>query len=84
MTDAEGAGLVVYNARTSKLCRIESDFMKATNFSIIMEESSYPFNDTIHGLALIDRCKYLFVFCKKRKLFISELIIIHHITYYGF
>jgi len=62
MTDVEGGGLVVYNARTSKLCRLESDFMKATNFSIIVGDQTYPFNDTIHSLTIIDKSKYLFVF----------------------
>ncbi|KAL0117137.1 hypothetical protein PUN28_010168 [Cardiocondyla obscurior] len=53
MGDTEGAGLVVYNARNENLCRIESDFMKPTSWTIVVENQTYPFGDTMYGLTII-------------------------------
>ncbi|XP_011880236.1 PREDICTED: major royal jelly protein 3-like [Vollenhovia emeryi] len=58
MGDVEGAGLVVYNGRTAKMCRIESDFMKPTNNGFVLDNVSYPLTDTIYGLALIGESLY--------------------------
>lgn len=70
MGDVEGAGLVIYNAHTSKLCRVESDFMKSTNHTFIFEEQKHMLNDTIFGLSIIGKGKYLIFHSKKRRLFI--------------
>ncbi|XP_011880237.1 PREDICTED: major royal jelly protein 1-like [Vollenhovia emeryi] len=58
MGDVEGAGIVVYNARTSKMCRVESDFMKATDIHMVIDDLSIPFNDTIFGLTIIGENLY--------------------------
>lgn len=61
MGDTEGDGLVVYNGHTSKLCRIESDFMKSTNPDFVIANQSYPLLDGLYGLTIIGRGKYLFL-----------------------
>lgn len=62
----EGGGIVVYNGYTSKLCRIDSDFMKSTNEDIVLANHRYPNRDTIYGITIIGEGKYFF-FIQKRK-----------------
>ncbi|XP_011684683.1 PREDICTED: major royal jelly protein 1-like [Wasmannia auropunctata] len=58
MADVEGAGLIVHNGRTSKLCRVESDYMKPTEPDFVLANKRYSFGDTIYGLTLIGRDLY--------------------------
>jgi hypothetical protein len=59
MADSEGGGLVVYNGRTSKMCRVESDSMKIPpDPTIVIQNQTYYFSDTIHGMTIIGRSKY--------------------------
>nr|XP_012227139.1 PREDICTED: major royal jelly protein 1-like [Linepithema humile] len=58
MTDTEGYGLVVYNAKTSKLCRIESDFMIPTDVGFVIEGQSFIMADGIFSLTLINEDLY--------------------------
>lgn len=77
MADVEGAGLVVYNGRTSKMCRVESDFMKSpTDPNFVIANQSYYFPDTIYGLAIVDRGKYFFL-TKLVKRFTVRIEIVH-------
>ncbi|KYN18922.1 Major royal jelly protein 1 [Trachymyrmex cornetzi] len=48
--DVEGGGIVVYNGYTSKLCRIDSDFMKSTNEDIVVANHQYPNRNAIYDL----------------------------------
>ncbi|XP_028045780.1 major royal jelly protein 1 [Monomorium pharaonis] len=75
--DVEGAGLVMYNGPTSKMCRIESDFMKqAVDPYFIIANQSYLLPDTIYGLAIIGRDLYYATLtgCQIYKVDISKLI----------
>lgn len=59
MADVEGAGLIVYNGRTSKMCRVESDLMKMPpDPTFELTNETYLLADTIHGLAIIDTDLY--------------------------
>ncbi|XP_011706116.1 PREDICTED: major royal jelly protein 1-like, partial [Wasmannia auropunctata] len=55
MADVGGAGLIIHNGRTSKLCRVESDYMKPTEPDFVLANKRYRFGDTIYGLTLIGR-----------------------------
>lgn len=61
VADTKSFGLMIYNARTSKICRTESDFMKISNFSFMFENKNYSFEGiTIgtYGLTIIGKELY--------------------------
>ncbi|XP_018406493.1 PREDICTED: major royal jelly protein 1-like [Cyphomyrmex costatus] len=74
--DVEGGGLVVYNGYTSKLCRVESDFMKSTHEAIVLTNERYPNDDTVYGMTIIDEDLYYVPFAgsKMYKTKMSNLI----------
>ncbi|KYN06897.1 Major royal jelly protein 1 [Cyphomyrmex costatus] len=72
--DVEGAGLITYNGYTSKLCRVESDFMKQTDVDILLANKRYPTTDTIYGVTIIDLYYVPFAGSKMYKTKMSNLI----------
>jgi len=62
MGDVEGTGLIIYNGYTSKLCRVESDFMKPTDVDVLVANKRYPITDSTYGITTIGEGKYLFSF----------------------
>lgn len=76
--DTKSFGLMIYNARTSKICRTESDFMKNSNFGFIFQNKNYSFEGiTIgtYGLTIIGKGKYLFFYSKKESIFLLYKLI---------
>lgn len=67
MGDVVGVGLIVYNARTSRLCRVESDFMKPTQPDFEIANHHYRLGDIIYGVTIIGTGKY-FISNKKKRL----------------
>ncbi|XP_067210014.1 major royal jelly protein 3-like [Linepithema humile] len=53
--DSEGYGLVVYNANTSKFCRIETVFMKPIDTTFTIANQSFSLADGIVGMTVIDK-----------------------------
>jgi hypothetical protein len=57
MSDADGYGLAVYNANTSKLCRIETVFMRPTDTLFTVANQSYHLTDGIEPMTIIHNGK---------------------------
>nr|XP_012227140.1 PREDICTED: major royal jelly protein 1-like [Linepithema humile] len=53
MGDADGYGLGVYNANTSKVCRIETPFMRPIDTLITVANQSYHISDGIEPMAIV-------------------------------
>lgn len=55
MGDANGYGLAIYNANTSKLCRIETPFMRSTVSDTLftVANQSYYIMDGIEPMAIV-------------------------------
>ncbi|XP_012063001.1 PREDICTED: major royal jelly protein 1-like [Atta cephalotes] len=76
MGDVEGTGLIIYNGYTSKLCRVESDFMKPTDVDVLVANKRYPITDSTYGITTIGEDLYYVPFAgsKMYKTKISNLI----------
>ncbi|XP_018310272.1 major royal jelly protein 3 [Mycetomoellerius zeteki] len=54
ISDVVGSGLVVYDSSKDSLCRVESDFMRATDYiNITVGNQIVPFTAGIYGLTII-------------------------------
>ncbi|XP_025992716.1 major royal jelly protein 1 [Solenopsis invicta] len=56
--DLDRGGLVVYNARSSKMCRIENEFMKNANPNFVIANQSYHLSGNIYGMTIIGKDLY--------------------------
>jgi len=53
MADTDGFGMVIYNASTSKFCRIDSDTMKPTGLGYFVGSQFYPLQDGISFMTIV-------------------------------
>nr|XP_012227177.1 PREDICTED: uncharacterized protein LOC105675014 isoform X2 [Linepithema humile] len=53
MADTDGFGMAIYNASTSKFCRIDSDSMKPTGIGYYVGNQFYPLEDGITSTAVV-------------------------------
>ncbi|CAL1679839.1 unnamed protein product [Lasius platythorax] len=58
ITDTEGYGLIIYDARNSTFCRIESDFMKPKDTIFITKDKTFNLTEGIFSLAIINKDLY--------------------------
>ncbi|XP_072767235.1 major royal jelly protein 3-like isoform X2 [Anoplolepis gracilipes] len=59
ITDTEGHGLIIYNAKTSKFKRIESNYMKPSHTNFFTKDNrNFTLEEGIFGLTIIDKELY--------------------------
>jgi hypothetical protein len=92
MSDTDGFGMVIYNASTSKFCRIESNSMRATGLGYSVGNQVSPLQDSIFSMTVVQNKgtlltrKWLFqslgLFSHDERYFLSNLnyVYLHNMT----